>query len=140
MGAVTALMMKEREPRRFEKVVADAPWIDFELLSKQELWRRADLPPLFYGYTKLVAKLFFDIEFKEADNRLRCKKLCKEPILYIFESEDTLVTKEHIGRLREACPDAEIAIFEKAGHVEAFKEMPERYTETVSRFLKSVKR
>jgi len=139
MGAVTALMMKEREPKRFEKVVADAPWIDFDLLSKRELWRRAHLPPLFYRYVKLIAKYFFDINFEAADNRSRCKKLCGHEILYIFEEEDSLVTQDHRKRLKEACETAQIVCFEGVGHVEAFKEMPERYTKELSAFLGSRK-
>ena len=136
MGAVTALMMKERDPKRFEKVVADAPWIDFEMLSKQELWRRGHLPPLFYGYVKFIAWLLFDIDFKRADNRRRCEELCGSEILYIFESDDRLVTKEHPRKLRRICPKAEIAEFEGVGHVEAFKERPKLYTERLLAFLR----
>jgi len=135
MGAVTALMMKEKEPARFENVVADAPWIDFGMLAKQELWRRANLPPLLYGYVGFVAKNFFGLDFKEADNKERCKKLCKERVLYIFESDDTLVTKSQRTLLKELCPDAYIVEFEGVGHVEAFKLDQKSYTKLLTRFL-----
>ncbi len=137
MGAVTALMMKEKEPARFEKVVADAPWIDFEILAKQELWRRANLPPLLYGYVGFVAKNFFGLDFKEADNKERCKKLCKERVLYIFESEDRLVTKTQQKVLKESCPKAQTLLFEGVGHVDAFKQMPHEYTGRLKIFLET---
>ncbi len=137
MGAVTALMMKEREPERFAKVVADAPWIDFHLLAKQELLRRAHLPPLFYGYVKIVARMVLGLDFDAADNRQRCKRLCGEKILYLFEREDRLVTPRHVGILREICPEADIVEFEGVGHVEAYLTFSERYTNLLKEFLSS---
>ncbi len=135
MGAVTALMMKQKDPSRFKWVVADAPWIDFHILAKQELYRRANLPPLFYGYVSFIAKRLFGMEFATVDNKERCRKLCGSDILYIFESEDTLVTPIHRVLLERACPDANIVTFEGVGHVDAFKECPDLYTGAVSRFL-----
>ncbi|WP_456485175.1 alpha/beta hydrolase [Hydrogenimonas sp.] len=131
MGAVTALMMDEKEPGRFESVIADAPWIDFEKLAKQELWKRASLPPLFYGYIKWIAKNFFGQDFDFVDNRQRCKKLCGRNILYIFEAKDTLLGNLHKNILRRLCPVAKTVWFEETGHVEAFKAHPARYTQAL---------
>jgi pimeloyl-ACP methyl ester carboxylesterase len=127
MGAVTALMMAEKRPGSFERVIADAPWIDFERLVKQELWRRASLPPFLYGYVKWVAKRFFGQDFDFVDNRRRCKALCGREILYIFEEEDTLLGSWHKALLKRLCPTARIAWFEGVGHVEAFKMDPLYY-------------
>ncbi len=135
MGAATALMMKDRKPDRFERVVADAPWIDFHTLARRELWRRAYLPPLFYGYIRFIAKRVFDIDFNAADNQKRSKRLCGERILYIFESQDRLVTPLHTKILKQICPDAKVAIFDDVGHVEAFKGDSERYLDTLRKFF-----
>ena len=127
MGAATALMMAQTRPRFFESVIADAPWIDFGRLAKQELWRRAHLPPLFYGYVAWIAKRFFGQDFGFIDNRERCKDLCGREILYIFEEEDALLGRWHKDMLKRLCPTARIAWFEGAGHVEAFKTQPRKY-------------
>ena len=131
MGAVTALMMKEKEPARIDRVVADAPWIDFEALVKRELWRRAKIPAFAYPYVRWVARTFFGQCFKMADNVARCRRLCGKKILYIFEGRDRLLPPSQIRTLEEACPRAEIAFFAQAGHVEAFRLEPERYKEVL---------
>ncbi len=135
MGAVTALMMKEKAPAKFKKIVADAPWIDFHALVKQELWKRAHLPPLCYGYVRFLAKRVLGIDFNAADNRERCRKLCGEKNLYIFETEDRLVTPLHEEALKRVCPEAEIFEFAGAAHVEAFKEDPDRYLKKIESFV-----
>jgi len=134
MGAVTVLMMAESEPEKFVKVIADAPWIDFEVLVKQELWKRANLPSFSYGYVKWIAETFFDQNFEFADNKERCKKLCKREILYIFESNDSLLSDYHYKLLENICPSAKIKIFDEAAHVDAFKKHPQRYVTTLSLF------
>ncbi|WP_201352504.1 alpha/beta hydrolase [Hydrogenimonas urashimensis] len=128
LGAVTAMMMLEREPALFGKVVADAPWIDFEMLVKSELKKRAHLPPFTYPYVAWIAQNFFGQDFRAADNRGRCRRLCGRPILYIREEEDALLPPWHWRLLERACPQAKVALFEGVGHVEAFTECPRRYT------------
>ncbi|WOE69497.1 alpha/beta fold hydrolase [Hydrogenimonas thermophila] len=132
MGASTVLMMAESDPERFVKVVADAPWIDFEALVKQELWKRAHLPSFAYSYVKWIAETFFDQDFVFADNRDRCKKLCKKEILYIFESNDSLLSDYHYRLLKSICPSAEIKIFDGVAHVDAFKQHPDRYVQVLT--------
>ena len=127
MGAVTALMMKEKEPGRFRTVVADAPWIDFDALVKQELWKRAFIPPFAYPYIRWVAETFFGISFKMADNTARVGRLCGQEILYIFEEKDTLLPPLHRKRVVKACPGADVVVFDGVGHVEAFRERREAY-------------
>ena len=128
MGAVTALMMADRSPGRFAKVVADAPWIDFERVVKQELWKRARIPYFAYPYIEWIAKTFFGQSFKLADNFDRCRRLCGKEILYIVEKDDHLLAPYHWTLLKKACLGAHIVFFEDVGHVQAFKEMPDRYT------------
>jgi len=125
------LMMAEREPIRFVKVVADAPWIDFEALVKQELWKRASMPPFAYPYVRWIAETFFGQDFHFADNRERCRRLCDKEILYIFESEDALLPALHYEYLKQVCPSVKVRIFDGVGHVNAFKEYPERYVEVL---------
>ncbi|WP_353661897.1 alpha/beta hydrolase [Hydrogenimonas sp. SS33] len=136
MGAVTAMMMQEREPGRFAFVVADAPWTDFEVLVKQELWKRALLPPFAYPYVRWIAETFFGQDFSEADNRTRVKKLCGKPVLYIREKEDDLLPAYQWKRLRLACPGAEVVEYKGVGHVEAFRNDPDAYWRRVEDFLK----
>jgi|GEM_PF-1415174 pimeloyl-ACP methyl ester carboxylesterase len=131
MGATTVLMMAERESLRFVKVVADAPWIDFEALVKQELWKRASMPPFAYPYVRWIAETFFGQDFHFADNRERCRRLCDKEILYIFESEDALLPALHYEYLKQVCPSVKVRIFDGVGHVNAFKEHPERYVEVL---------
>ena len=133
MGAVTALMMADRAPGRFRKVVADAPWIDFEGVVKQELWKRAHVPAFAYPYIRWIAKTFFGQQFKLADNRARCRRLCGKDILYITEENDHLIRPYHWEILKTACPEAKIVTFEGVGHVSAFKEQPARYTELLEK-------
>ncbi len=128
MGAVTVLMMKEKAPDRFGAVVADAPWIDFEKLVKQELWKRAKLPSWSYGYVRWIAETFFGQDFAFVDNKERVQKLCGEKILYIFEADDTLLPSYQREELLKRCPNADIALFDGIGHVEAFKNDPAAYT------------
>ena len=128
MGASTALMMKERDPKRFAYVVADAPWIDFGKLVKQELWKRAGLPSWSFPYVRWIAETFFGQDFREADNRKRVRRLCGAPILYVFEADDRLVPSYQRRILMRECPDADRVLFPDAGHVEAFKNDPEAYT------------
>ena len=129
MGAVTALMMKEKEPERFETVVADAPWIDFEALVRQELWNRAKIPAFAYPYVRWIAASFFGQSFKMADNTARVGRLCGERIVYIFESEDALLPPTHRKIVETKCPDAKVALFGGVGHVAAFRENPRAYLE-----------
>ncbi|WP_456403364.1 alpha/beta hydrolase [Hydrogenimonas sp.] len=138
MGASTALMMMERRPERFRGALVDASWIDFHALARQELWRRAHLPALLYPYVRWIARTFFGIDFEAADNKERCRRLCGRAVLYIFEENDTLVTSFHRRLLQELCPAAEILLFEHSGHVDAFKECPDRYTEAIDSFLASL--
>ncbi|WP_456450593.1 alpha/beta hydrolase, partial [Hydrogenimonas sp.] len=128
MGAVTALMMKDKEPARFERVVADAPWIDFDALVTQELWKRAKIPAFAYPYVKWVAKTFFGQSFKMADNVARVRRLCGQRVVYIFESDDALLPPLHRNLVKAKCPDATVKLFEGVGHVAAFKERPREYT------------
>ncbi|BDY12652.1 alpha/beta hydrolase [Hydrogenimonas cancrithermarum] len=134
MGAATALMMLECAPERFKSVVADASWIDFGRLARQELWRRAALPSFFYGYVERIAKTLFGQDFDFVDNRRRCEKMCGRNILYLFEKDDALLGTWHGEKLRSLCPDARIVWFEGTGHVEAFKTFPQRYMRIVSKW------
>lgn len=129
MGAATVLMMKAKSPKRFAYVVADAPWIDFEKLVKQELWKRAKLPDWSFFYVRWIAETFFGQNFSFVDNRERVGKLCGEKILYIFEADDALLPEYQRKALSAACPMADRALFEGAGHVEAFKNDPVAYTQ-----------
>jgi len=135
MGASTALMMMDEDPRRYRAAVVDAPWIDFHLLAKQELWRRAHLPPLFYGYVRWIARRFFGIDFDAADNKERCRRLCGYPVLYIFEEDDRLVTAAHRTLLKRVCPLASFVLFQGVSHVDAFRSLPSLYQERVADFL-----
>ncbi len=137
MGAVTALMMKERNPDRFERIIADGPWIDFGMLVRQELRKRAKLPAFAYPYVRRIAETFFDLPFDRVENRVRCAKLCGEKILYIFESEDKLLPPAQIETLKRACPEATIIRFPGVGHVEAFKENPRQYEKVIEMFLEN---
>ena len=128
MGATTALMMKERVPQRFPFVVADAPWIDFGRLVKRELWKRAWLPGWSFPYVRWIAETFYGQDFRRADNHERVRRLCGEPILYIYEAEDALLSPCQRDALLGACPEADVVLFRNAGHVEAFKNDPEAYT------------
>lgn len=134
MGASTALMMKEKKPTDFAKIVLDAPWIDFHALARQELWRRAYLPSIFYGYVSFLAKSLFGIDFKIADNKKRCETLCREKILYIFERGDRLLGETHSSILSKLCPEAKISLLE-GEHVGAFKHEPKTYTSILAHFL-----
>ncbi|WP_457597664.1 alpha/beta hydrolase [Hydrogenimonas sp.] len=131
LGAATALMMQQKAPGRFTWVVADAPWIDFATLVKKELEKRAWLPPFTYPYVRWVAETFFGQSFKIADNQARCQRLCGRPVLYLFEDEDTLLTPYQRERLETLCPRAETVRFAGVGHVEAFRDDPKAYTETL---------
>ncbi len=129
MGAVTAMMMRQKAPTVVERVVADAPWIDFGYLAMRELRKRAWLPPTFYSYVRWIAETFFGQNFDVIDNRERVRSLCKEPVLYLFEGDDTLLGSYHADLLHELCSEARIERFDGLDHVEAFKERPQAYTE-----------
>jgi len=131
MGAATVLMMAEYAPERFDFVAADAPWIDFPYLVRQELWKRSRLPAFTYGYICWIAETFFGQNFTKADNRARCKKLCNRNVLYIFEGEDALIVPYHREILKKQCSEAKMRVFGKVGHVDAFKTSPERYMEMI---------
>ena len=133
MGAVTAMMMAEKRPGDFLKVVAHAPWIDFGRVVRQELWKRASVPPAAYPLIRRIAHLFFGQDFEKADNKERCKKLCGQEILYIRESEDELLPVYHWHLLKRLCPSAKVVTFEGIGHVEAFKTFPHLYTEILEK-------
>jgi len=133
MGGAIALMMVDSKPNYFKKVIVDAPWIDFEKLVKQELKRRASIPAFAYGYIEWIATTFFDQNFKEADNKLRCKRLCGKEIVYIFEENDKLQPVYQREILRKICPDVNFILFNDVGHVDAFKTYPERYTQVLKK-------
>ena len=136
MGAVTALMMKEKAPDRIGAVVADAPWIDFAHLVRRELWKRAYLPDWSYPYIRWVARTLYGIDFDEADNRHRVGALCGREVLYIFEKEDALLDAAHLRALRRACPSAEVRTM-AGDHIEAFRSDPEGYVSEVFAWLSS---
>ena len=133
MGAVTAMMMAEKRPGSFFKVVAHAPWIDFGRVVRQELRKRASVPPAAYPLIRWIAHHFFGQDFEEADNTERCRKLCGREILYIRESEDELLPAYHWHLLKRLCPSAKVVTFEGLGHVEAFRELPHLYTEILEK-------
>jgi len=137
MGAVTALMMMEAEPNRFEAVVADGPWIDFEALVKQELWKRAKLPAWCYGCVSRLAGRLWGQDFRLADNRARVRRLCGRPVLYVFETEDILMPPYQRDALKHACSRAKLLLFGGA-HVTAFQNDPDGYVEAVESALASL--
>lgn len=136
MGAVVALKMKAARGERFEKIVADAPWIDFETLVRQELWKRAKLPGWSYPYMRLLARMLLDIDFAQADIRETLQQLDPEGMLFIFEADDRMINAHHRGVLQAALPAAHMQVFADSKHVEAFINRPAAYTDIVGNFLK----
>ncbi|NPA28564.1 MAG: alpha/beta hydrolase, partial [Epsilonproteobacteria bacterium] len=132
MGAVTAMIMAQKSPDRFDTVIVDAPWIDFEALVKQELWKRAWLPAWSYPYVRWIARKLLGQDFEAADNRQRVRALCALDIRYLFEERDALLPAFQREALFAGCPTADVTLFRDVGHVEAFRADPDGYWSVVS--------
>lgn len=138
MGAGTAVLAMAEKPE-VRALVLDSPYASASDRIAHEIGVRSVFPawiaPVFVPGTKLVARLFFDIDI----GALVPERVVADldyPVLVIHGEADTRVPVEHGIRVHMAShPDSELWLLEGVDHVDAFLTDPEEYIERVASYF-----
>lgn len=137
MGAAAVLMVSGEDlPENVNAIVADSPYGSVYDLFDYQLGRMFHLPsfPVLPSIS-LVTKFRAGYSLSEASAMDQVKQ-AEVPILYIHGKEDTFVPTFMAEELYENTKsEAEIHLFDDAGHGEAFVTQEQRYTEKLNGFL-----
>ncbi|MFD1040376.1 alpha/beta hydrolase [Virgibacillus byunsanensis] len=137
MGAAAVLMASgEKLPANVKAIVADSPYTSVNDMFAYQMNRMYKLPTFpILPSTSAVTKVQAGYSLTEA-SALDQVKEAEVPILYIHGNSDTFVPTSMAEELYENTKsEAEIIIFDHAGHGEAFVLEEERYMEKVIEFL-----
>lgn len=137
MGGATVLMTSGEElPHQVRAVVSDCAYSSAAAQLSYQMKRMYHLPsfPILHA-TSLITKLKAGYFFSEASALTQVSK-ANVPILFIHGDADTFVPYSMVHQLYSACPAAkELYVVNGAGHGLAFRRDPERYRQTVERFV-----
>ena len=137
MGAATTMMVSgEKLPNYVKAFVEDCGYTSVWEQFKKEMKVSYGLPtfPILYA-ADLFCKLRFGWGFKEASALEQVKK-CTLPMLFIHGTNDRYVPVSMVHPLFEGKPaPKEILLVPEAIHAYAYKQAPEKYTQTVRLFL-----
>ncbi|MDV2582452.1 alpha/beta hydrolase [Alkalibacillus haloalkaliphilus] len=137
MGAAAVLMASGEDlPDQVKAIVADSGYTGVYDLFEYQMDRMYNLPSFpVLPTTSLVTKVRADYSLKEA-SALDQVKQAEVPILYIHGKKDAFVPTSMTEELYEATnSEAQIKLFEDAGHGEAFAIYEEAYVEKLNDFL-----
>jgi uncharacterized protein len=128
--------------------VFDAPNIDFLQTIEYGASQRnlpipfieIGLPDSLTAVATWISAWRFDLDWQALDYVARADEL-DVPILVFHGDADTTVPVEESQELAEARPDlVRLVVVERAGHVQSWNAIPERYGDVVSSFLGGLRR
>ncbi|PKR79345.1 alpha/beta hydrolase [Halalkalibacillus sediminis] len=137
MGAATVLMTSGEDlPDNVKAVIADSPYTSSYDLFDHQMERMYNLPSFpVLPTTNLVTNMQAGYSLTEASALEQVKK-AEVPILYLHGDSDSFVPTDMTNQLySNTKSEADMTIFENAGHGEAFAIYPDKYESVLSDFL-----
>ncbi|TFB18553.1 alpha/beta hydrolase [Filobacillus milosensis] len=137
MGASTVLMSSGEDlPDNVKGIVADSPYTSVHDLFKYQMTRMFNLPSFpILNTTSIVTEAKANYSLKEASALDQVKKT-DVPILYFHGNSDDFVPTRMTRELyKNTNSEAELKVFEKSGHGEAFAIYKDEYIKVLNEFL-----
>jgi fermentation-respiration switch protein FrsA (DUF1100 family) len=136
-GAASALLATAVVPE-VAAVVADSAFADMRPLLDREIQLRG-IPPIFTRGIAFVGSRRYGVNLDEIAPEQQVARIAPRPILFIHGAADARIPAENSHQLFAAArnPSAELWIVPEAGHVQAFAQEPELYTQKVLGFFEA---
>lgn len=136
-AGATASLLATREDDTIEAVVADSPYANLKLASKDFGSYSSDLTlQLFFPVYMFAARLTLGVDIYQETNLLKKIEDVESPVFYIHGLEDEGVGYQNSEKLYESKDQPKrLWLVPETGHVETFENKRDEYRKKVVNFL-----